>query len=209
MARDTNGSTRESKPRKRSKKKAEGSEDAPTPPKFMFIDSSNGGVNAKPDKVVRSFVMCQARQNKEWSTKPKSPQTETKTGRIRKPSQTVKTSDRSPHAQKLLQAACERTLELDVQQTSPSIHNSSGSSYYASSSTATNPSTQVAFRRDAYDPVRSDARAVASRQSRQSLLKFEESFQSLAVFLDAPSLGLLDQCNARPYYSSASPTNME
>jgi hypothetical protein len=40
---------------------------------FMFIDSSNGGVNAKPDKVVRSFVMKSARNKKSWSTRPKSP----------------------------------------------------------------------------------------------------------------------------------------
>ncbi|OSS50727.1 hypothetical protein B5807_04500 [Epicoccum nigrum] len=41
--------------------------------KFMFIDSSNGGVNAKPDKVVRSFVMKSARTRRNWSTRPKSP----------------------------------------------------------------------------------------------------------------------------------------
>jgi hypothetical protein len=34
------------------------------PTSFMFIDSSNGGVNAKPDKVVRSFVMKSARNKK-------------------------------------------------------------------------------------------------------------------------------------------------
>lgn len=39
--------------------------------KFMFIDSSNGGGNAKPDKTVRSFVMKSARNRKNWSTRPK------------------------------------------------------------------------------------------------------------------------------------------
>jgi hypothetical protein len=43
------------------------------PTKFMFIDSSNGGVNAKPDRVVRSFVMKSARTRRKWSTRPKSP----------------------------------------------------------------------------------------------------------------------------------------
>lgn len=43
------------------------------PTTFMFIDSSNGGVNAKPDRVVRSFVMKSARHRKSWSTKPRSP----------------------------------------------------------------------------------------------------------------------------------------
>lgn len=46
------------------------------PTKFMFIDSSNGGVNAKPDRVVRSFVMKSARNRKTWSTRPKSPKEE-------------------------------------------------------------------------------------------------------------------------------------
>jgi hypothetical protein len=43
------------------------------PPQFMFIDcdSSNGGLNAKPDKSVRSFVMKSARHKKSWSTRPK------------------------------------------------------------------------------------------------------------------------------------------
>ena len=43
--------------------------------KFMFIDSSEGGTNAKPDKAVRSFVMHQARRSKPWSTRQKSAQT--------------------------------------------------------------------------------------------------------------------------------------
>jgi len=46
------------------------------PTQFMFINSSNGGVNAKPDKVVRSFVMKSARNKKPWSTRPRSPKSE-------------------------------------------------------------------------------------------------------------------------------------
>ncbi|KAH7077971.1 hypothetical protein BKA63DRAFT_276020 [Paraphoma chrysanthemicola] len=58
-----------------------GSENTPgthskRPTQFMFIDSSNGGVNAKPDKVVRSFVMKSARNKKSWSTRPKCPTTD-------------------------------------------------------------------------------------------------------------------------------------
>jgi hypothetical protein len=48
----------------------------PTATNFMFIDSSNGGVNAKPDKIVRSFVMKSARNKKPWSTRPRSPKAE-------------------------------------------------------------------------------------------------------------------------------------
>jgi hypothetical protein len=47
-----------------------------TPTQYLFIDSSNGGVNAKPDKIVRSFVMRSARSKKPWSTRPKSPKKE-------------------------------------------------------------------------------------------------------------------------------------
>jgi hypothetical protein len=49
------------------------------PTQFMFIDSSNGGINAKPDKVVRSFVMRSARNKKSWSTRPKIGKTKTST----------------------------------------------------------------------------------------------------------------------------------
>ncbi|KAF2735062.1 hypothetical protein EJ04DRAFT_222574 [Polyplosphaeria fusca] len=45
----------------------------PAPMSFMFIDSSNQGQNAKPDKAVRSFVMHQARRQKPWSTRQKLP----------------------------------------------------------------------------------------------------------------------------------------
>ncbi|KAJ4377632.1 hypothetical protein N0V83_000460 [Neocucurbitaria cava] len=49
------------------------------PKTFMFIDSSNGGINAKPDRVVRSFVMKSARNKKPWSTRPRNPKTDTLT----------------------------------------------------------------------------------------------------------------------------------
>ncbi|KAF2205614.1 hypothetical protein GQ43DRAFT_477206 [Delitschia confertaspora ATCC 74209] len=39
------------------------------PQTFMFIDSSQPGVNLKPDKAVRSFVMHQARSRRRWSTR--------------------------------------------------------------------------------------------------------------------------------------------
>jgi hypothetical protein len=60
---DSENGDRQSAPRKQSRH----------PTKFMFIDSSNGGVNAKPDRVVRSFVMKSARTRRNWSTRPKSP----------------------------------------------------------------------------------------------------------------------------------------
>lgn len=46
------------------------------PMQFMFIDSTSHGVNAKPDKAVRSFVMKSARSKKPWSTRQKSPKSE-------------------------------------------------------------------------------------------------------------------------------------
>ncbi|KAF2115863.1 hypothetical protein BDV96DRAFT_492097 [Lophiotrema nucula] len=63
--------------------------------KFMFIDSSTKGQNAKPDKAVRSFVMHQARRNKPWSTRQRnaqSPNTDTArapTPRAQRPSPTL------------------------------------------------------------------------------------------------------------------------
>lgn len=50
------------------------------PMQFMFIDSTSHGVNAKPDKAVRSFVMKSARSKKPWSTRQKSPKTEADSG---------------------------------------------------------------------------------------------------------------------------------
>ena len=55
------------------------------PMQFMFIDSTSHGVNAKPDKAVRSFVMKSARSKKPWSTRQKSPKSE------------ADPDDRSPH----------------------------------------------------------------------------------------------------------------
>ena len=46
----------------------------PSQMKFMFIDSTSHGQNAKPDKAVRSFVMHQARRAKPWSTRQKNSQ---------------------------------------------------------------------------------------------------------------------------------------
>ncbi|KAF1959576.1 hypothetical protein CC80DRAFT_590790 [Byssothecium circinans] len=54
-----------------------GRRSAKQPTQFMFIDSTSQGVNAKPDKAVRSFVMKSARSKKPWSTRQKSPKTET------------------------------------------------------------------------------------------------------------------------------------
>lgn len=46
------------------------------PQQFMFIDSTGAnGVNAKPDKNVRSFVMKSARSKKPWSTRQKEKST--------------------------------------------------------------------------------------------------------------------------------------
>lgn len=39
----------------------------------MFINASHEGINAKPNKDVRAFVMKSARNKRSWSTRPRSP----------------------------------------------------------------------------------------------------------------------------------------
>jgi len=68
------------------------------PTTFMFIDSSNGGVNAKPDKDVRSFVMKSARNKKAWSTKPNNAIPRTSTQLITQQTPTSRTRPGKKHA---------------------------------------------------------------------------------------------------------------
>jgi hypothetical protein len=86
---------------------------------FMFIDSSNGGVNAKPDKVVRSFVMKSARNKKSWSTRPKSPR--------RNPSSDGKNKRRSSSRKHSMAVPCppDRLSRLDNNRSCESGYNSS------------------------------------------------------------------------------------
>lgn len=62
-------STRSAGPARRSVKKSQQGQQGQQGQQFMFIDSSNKGVNSKPDKDVRSFVMKSARNRKTWSTR--------------------------------------------------------------------------------------------------------------------------------------------
>ncbi|KAF2280175.1 uncharacterized protein EI97DRAFT_391056 [Westerdykella ornata] len=57
--------------------------------KFMFIDPTSHGANAKPNKAVRSFVMHHARRAKPWSTRQK------KHDRVLKPKSKAKTAESS------------------------------------------------------------------------------------------------------------------
>jgi hypothetical protein len=99
---------------------------------FMFIDSNNGGVNAKPDKVVRSFVMKSARNKKSWSTRPRSPRTT--------PSSDVRTRQRSsPRKHGITEhGSCKDSLaQLDCTQLWASAYNSSTTSPHRSKSGST------------------------------------------------------------------------
>jgi hypothetical protein len=94
---------------------------------FMFIDSSNGGVNAKPDKVVRSFVMKSARNKKSWSTRPRSPKTSS--------SSNAKTNQRSSSRKRSVIAHCPTDNSL-----SGLDYNQSWESGYSSAVTSPNSS---------------------------------------------------------------------
>jgi hypothetical protein len=79
------------------------------PSKFMFIDSSNGGINAKPDRTVRSFVMKSARNKKTWSTRPKGSMQETSSDtRLRRKSsvRNCSTNSQGSAPRKLLRLGC-------------------------------------------------------------------------------------------------------
>jgi hypothetical protein len=99
---------------------------------FMFIDSSNGGVNAKPDKVVRSFVMRSARNKKSWSTRPKSPRTN--------PSSEVRTRQRPSSRKHGITEHCspkDSLAQLNCTQFWASGYNSSITSPHSSKSGST------------------------------------------------------------------------
>lgn len=97
------------------------------PSKFMFIDSSNGGVNAKPDKTVRSFVMKSARNRKTWSTRPKGSKQEASPDMRPRQKSSVRNCSISSHEsapRKLHRLGCHEPPLLDQPVTSPNSINS-------------------------------------------------------------------------------------
>ncbi|KAF1836177.1 hypothetical protein BDW02DRAFT_494191 [Decorospora gaudefroyi] len=171
---------------------------------FMFIDSSNGGINAKPDKVVRSFVMKSARNKKPWSTRPKSPKTESSvTAKSRRQS----SSRTSSKIGELQISTCSSRLECDTftaqwenwtltspSSTSDSVfssNSSNGAVCESPASTYTSPSAEYGYADDACG-VSNPTRPVLPRHT-SFTIDFTRSFDSLAVRLDANAEYLLHQ----------------
>lgn len=177
------------------------------PADFMFIDSSNGGVNAKPDKVVRSFVMKNARNKKPWSTKPRNP-VEVSKGEAprqrRSPFQSQASNSYPASIGALPRLDCNNYAKpLDQQMiASPcssrcnsvfSSH-SSNRSYESPVSSYASPRAEIEYDRaeDAYDYHNSRLKAFARQSSFN--IGFAKSFNCLAIPLNAYDESLLHRC---------------
>ena len=175
------------------------------PKTFMFIDSSNGGINAKPDRVVRSFVMKSARNKKPWSTRPRSPKTETLTSEKPRRRSGSRTQSSIGQPQKI---GCLPRLECgtysapcvkhSVTSASSSRSNSvvsAHSSNWACESPVSTSTTPCAASDHAED-VRNSLNQRRLDLAYRTNLKvcFANSFDCLAVRLDAGAERLLHQC---------------
>ena len=104
------------------------------PAAFMFIDSSNGGINAKPNKAVRSFVMKSARTKKSWSTRPKSPDAEhaANTKPRKQPSSRIQGCDSEQLIRRLPRLKCNTPSEPQENHTTASPSSSRSGSVFSS-----------------------------------------------------------------------------
>lgn len=181
------------------------------PAKFMFIDSSNGGVNAKPDRVVRSFVMKSARNRKSWSTRPRSPKeddhVETRPHK-QLPNRTI-VEDESVPAAELWPPKDFRKDSLwdDHAATSPVSSIGSIFSSYGSNRTCDSPLSGHASPFAEYshaDYTREPAFEYhATLTHRDGFdVSFTRPLNCLPVYLDAHMQLLLDQCQQEPSNSS-------
>jgi hypothetical protein len=189
------------------KGKGKGKGKRPQQTKFMFIDASDKGTNAKPDKAVRSFVMHQARRSKPWSTRQKqSLGDEVPSRRLagpgpkRSPSQPHSKADRTPSS---------RSQDLDFDPNVPSTWSArafgspvSSDSFSANSRESSQPSTPGSSHGSVCNiPSCTGASCgwthdttVARRDG--FALGALDPFDCLAVKFDAKSSALLDHCEA-------------
>jgi hypothetical protein len=172
------------------------------PTQFMFIDSSNGGVNAKPDKIVRSFVMKSARNKKPWSTRPKSPRTqvsEDKTNKRRSSSRKHKVNKHDLTLETLPgMEAIELSTSIDARLlASPDSSRSNSISSFSSlkgacESLTSRYTSSCTENDDAFRCVR--IQQALSEHSVSFGTKALSSFDCLVVRLDAKAECLLYQC---------------
>jgi hypothetical protein len=197
-AHDAAGSdSRVSPPRKQEKR----------PTSFMFIDSNNGGVTAKPDKVVRSFVMKSARNKKPWSTRPKSPKTDTPViARFRrKSSSRAHSNNEQPQGSGgSSRLECDASTVLWEKRTVTSPSSSRSNSVFSSASSnwaacespvsthTISPCAEYGYADDAFDFPNPRHPVLPRRTSVD--VGIARSFDCLAVRLDANAEYLLHQC---------------
>jgi len=173
---------------------------ANSPAKFKFIDSSNGGVNAKPDKSVRSFVMKSSRNKKPWSTRPKSPATDTsqevKSMGQRSSHQNGNTSDHLPRLECTIHPVpWDSTFRISPASSRSSSIVSGHSSVWARESpisTHTSPCDEYQCAQNAYNFL---GRQYSGLKDHEDFnIRFAGSWSCLAVQLDAKAERLLHQC---------------
>lgn len=163
---------------------------------YMFIDSSNGGVNAKPDKDVRSFVMKRARNKRAWSTRPRTLKDETITGKAPRPLTT------SPsYSYDIQHRVVESRISKDHWHTILSPSSSRSNSVYSSRSSNWTCDSSVSIHTSASDHDQADddhnflyQRAAAAAQRNGLTPGFSRSFGYLAVRLDSIGEELLHHC---------------
>ena len=171
---------------------------------FMFIDSSNGGVNAKPDKVVRSFVMKSARNKKPWSTRPKSPKSQStlNSKASRGSSCRAGTCNSQPQANDAYQLGCDSPLtpveKWTITSSSSSRHNSvfsSNSINWTGNSPVSTHTSPCAENSHANNAVSFPSPKRPSLSGHGSLfIRSLGSFDCLAVQLDINTKYLLHRC---------------
>lgn len=175
------------------------------PKTFMFIDSSNGGINAKPDRVVRSFVMKSARNKKPWSTRPRNPKTDTLTSekpRRRSGSRAQRSNEQPQKMDCLARLECSPYSTLWVKHPVTSASSSRSNSVFSShssnwacespTSTSTSPCVASNHAEEVCDFLIKRRLDLARRTSFN--FRFVNSFGCLAVRLDAGAERLLHQC---------------
>lgn len=174
------------------------------PTTFLFIDSSNGGVNAKPDKIVRSFVMKSARSKKSWSTKPNNSTLQAGTKQSSRRSSTSQTRPGKKSARTnscSAQQECTNSLTSCSQPIDSSLVSSrrnNVASIHRNSRLYGSPAVDDANPRADYDRTLKIYNTGHQRPVTYGLgtndINLVASFECLAIRLDARTEGLLHQC---------------
>ncbi|KAF7566464.1 Fungal-trans-2 domain containing protein [Pyrenophora tritici-repentis] len=170
------------------------------PTTYMFIDSSNGGINAKPDKVVRSFVMKSARNKKPWSTRPKSPKSES-TSNIKASRGTSCRYNAPPQASNTHALGCGSPLMPLEKWTVTSRSSSRSNSVFSSNSSTwtgnspvsryTSPCAENNYADEAFNLPNTERPSLSSQST--LFIRSLGSFDCLSVQLDTKTKYLLHQ----------------